>query len=129
MTARKRRGRHTFCGELYHGSYVIVFVSSIAMAVLHWEESAYLFYIALFSYGLAFIGYLAAKKRWINWLSFHLSGMAGSYIGIITAVLVVNVSKIPVLNALPELWYWFLPTIIGTPLIMMSGRRYTAKVR
>src|SRR5699024_3095595 len=126
MTARKKRGRHTISGDIYHGSYVVVLVTSIAMAVLHWEKSAYLSYIARFSYGLAFTGYLAVKMRWSNWLSFHLSGMAGSYIGIVTAVIITNISGIPVLNALPELWYWFLPTIIGTPLIIMTSRKYTS---
>lgn len=87
------------------------------MAIWNWNESAYLFYIALFSYGLALYGYLARKKRWKNWISSHISGMLGSYIGVITAVLVVNQSKILLLKDLPSLLIWFLPTIIGTPII------------
>ncbi|MBY0597129.1 DUF2306 domain-containing protein [Bacillus bingmayongensis] len=115
--ALKQRGIHTIFGELYHGFYVIVFVTAIILAILHWEQSAYLFYIALFSYGLALLGYTAVKIKWNNWIITHISGMLGSYIGIITATLITNAAKIPLLKEFPTLLIWFLPTIIGTPLI------------
>lgn len=53
---RKRKGWHTLAGEMYHGGYAAIFVTSVWMAILHWEQSAYLFYIAIFSYGLALFG-------------------------------------------------------------------------
>ncbi|MGP4062416.1 DUF2306 domain-containing protein [Halobacillus sp. H74] len=126
MTAKKRKGRHTSFGQLYHWSYVGVFLTAVAMAIIHWQESQYLFYIALFSYGLALSGYIAVKnkKKTKKWLTMHIGGMLGSYIGIVTATLVVNVAKIPVLNELPTIYYWFLPTIIGTPIVYMVGRKY-----
>ena len=120
----KRRGKHSFYGEIYHGSYVLVFITAVVMSILHWNESAYLFFIAIFSYSLAFLGYIAAKKRWKNWLGSHIGGMLGSYIGIVTATLVVNAKSIPIINNLPILLLWFLPTIIGTPIIIMVGRKY-----
>lgn len=124
LIVRKQRGKHTVIGEWYHGAYIIVFLTSVFMAVLHWSESAYLFYIALFSYGLALLGYVAGKIRWKGWIQSHIGGMAGSFIGIITAVLVVNGADIPVINDIPILLIWFLPTIIGTPIITIVGRRY-----
>ncbi|MED1787183.1 DUF2306 domain-containing protein [Brevibacillus laterosporus] len=130
---RKKRGFHTIYGEIYHGSYVVIFLTSIITAIWHWEESAYLFFIALFSYGLALYGYLARKRRWTEWVGKHIYGMLGSYIGVITAVLVVNQAKIPVLNQWPSLLLWLLPTIIGSPLIAMvqrqSGKRKMATKR
>ena len=125
--SKKQRGRHTLFGELYHGSYVIVFISAIVTSIIHWHESAYLFYIALFSYGLALFGYVARKKRVHNWLPKHIAGMVGSYIGIVTAVLVVNISSIPVVNELPALIFWFLPTVIGTPIIIFISNRVKNK--
>ncbi len=122
--ARKSKGAHTLAGEIYHGAYAAIFVTSVWMAILHWEQSAYLFYIAIFSYGLALFGYLARKRRWPNWIGKHIGGMLGSYIGVITAVLVVNGPKIPLLDEVPVLLLWFLPTIIGTPLIFMTGAKY-----
>ncbi|WP_349409310.1 DUF2306 domain-containing protein [Pseudalkalibacillus sp. SCS-8] len=124
---RKRKGKHTLYGEIYHGSYVLVFITAVVMSIWNWNESAYLFYIALFSYGLALMGYLARKRMWKNWMRMHIGGMLGSYIGIITATIVVNISKVPVLNELPVLIFWFLPTIIGTPIIAAVSRKYIPK--
>ncbi|WP_240374706.1 DUF2306 domain-containing protein [Bacillus piscicola] len=125
--ASKRRGIHTIAGEVYHGGYVVVCITSVAMAFLNWSESAYLFYIALFSYGLALLGNVAQKKKWRNHVKLHIGGMLGSYIGIITAVLVVNAAKLPILADLPVLLLWFLPTIIGTPFIVITGNRYVSR--
>jgi len=127
MFAKKKKGKHTLAGELYHWVYVIVFLTALVMSILHWEESQYLFYIALFSYGLALLGYMAVKKKWTNWMGAHIGGMLGSYIGIATATLVVNIHKVPVLNEFPTLFFWFLPTIIGTPLIFRVGQKYKPK--
>ncbi|MGM8365519.1 DUF2306 domain-containing protein [Virgibacillus sp. W0181] len=125
-TVKKKKGYHTLNGEIYHAGYVVIFITSILMAILNWSESAYLFYIAIFSYSLALFGYLARKLLWQNWLAMHIGGMLGSYIGIITAVLVVNGSQIPLVNEIPVLWLWFIPTIIGTPIIFIVGRRYSS---
>jgi hypothetical protein len=122
---KKKKGVHTFLGEVYHFSYMIVFISAITLALMNWSESAYLFFIGLFSYALAFSGYIASKRRKKNWLAVHIGGILGSYIAIITATLVVNASKIPLLNEMPILLVWFLPTIIGTPFIVAIGRMYS----
>jgi CHASE2 domain-containing sensor protein len=127
MLSKKRKGKHTGSGEIYHWSYVVVFFTSVIMSVIHWEESAYLFYIGLFSYSLALLGYLSAKIRWKNWVGAHIGGMLGSYIGIVTATIVVNIHKIPILNELPILLFWFFPTIIGTPIIFITGKKYSTK--
>ncbi|WP_078544443.1 DUF2306 domain-containing protein [Litchfieldia alkalitelluris] len=124
---KKRKGVHTFTGEIYHWSYLIVFSTAVAMSIIKWDESAYLFYIAIFSYGLALTGYLAKKMRKRNWLGLHIGGMLGSYIGIVTATLVVNANNIPFISELPTLLIWVLPTIIGIPLIFRIGKRYSPR--
>ena len=127
INSEKKKGKHTLLGETYHISYVVIFITSIVMAITNWNESAYLFYIAIFSYGLALYGYLASKIKWKRWLSSHITGMLGSYIGVITAALVVNQSKIPFIQDFPSLFIWFLPTVIGTPLIKKVQDRYKPK--
>lgn len=121
--SKKQRGKHTLFGELYHGFYVVVFLTAIVTSLMHWPEDAALFFIALFSYGLALSGYLARKRRPPNWLAKHIGGMLGSYIGIITAVLVTNTPNIPVISSWPPVIFWFLPTVIGTPIIIAVGNR------
>lgn len=129
LSIKKEQGYHTRVGEWYHGFYVVVFITAVGTAIINWSESAYLFYIALFSYGLALSGYLAGKLRWRNWLTMHIGGMAGSYIGIITAVLVVNGMDIPFINQIPLFLLWFVPTIIGTPVIFIVNARFSSSAR
>ena len=61
-------------------------------------------------------------------LRLHIGGMGGSYIALITALLVVNVGE-----ALPIVW--FVPTIVGSPIIAWvinevdTGRRPRVPLR
>lgn len=113
MRAVKRRGAHTNLGEAYHWVMFTVCLSATALAVLAWERSGEFVAIAGFSYANAFVGYMAAKRRGRGrrWLRAHIGGMCGSYIALTTALLVVNLGdRLPVV--------WFLPTIVGTPLIL-----------
>ncbi|MGG0568437.1 hypothetical protein ABE033_07050 [Priestia megaterium] len=49
----------------------------------------------------------------------------GAYAALAATALLVNIGdSIPLLNKLPDLSYWFLPTIIGSPLIYIVARRY-----
>ena len=89
----------------------------MALAVMNWERSSYLFYVALFSYSFLIRGFLAVKKREENWLPNHIGGMLGSYVAMTTAFLVVSGPKIPMVSMLPPITLWLLPTAIGYPII------------
>jgi uncharacterized membrane protein len=110
MRAVKRRGPHTKLGEAYHWVMLTVCLSAAALAILAWHRIWWFLPIAGFSYANAFIGYVAVKRRRRGWLRAHIGGMGGSYIALITALLVVNVG-----DELPLVW--FLPTIVGSPII------------
>ena len=110
MRAIKRRGPHTQLGEAYHWVMLTVCLSAAALAILAWHRIWWFLPIAAFSYANAFVGYVAVKRRRRGWLRAHIGGMSGSYIALITALLVVNVG-----DALPLVW--FLPTIVGSPII------------
>jgi hypothetical protein len=110
FAARKRRGMHTIGGEIYHWSYVVLFVTAAVLAAMNWDEVWWLAPIGAFSYSFALRGYLAAKRRRPGWLPRHVAGQGGSYIAMTTALLVVNFGATnPVV--------WVLPTLVGTPLI------------
>jgi uncharacterized membrane protein len=110
MRATKRRGAHTNLGETYHWVMLTVSLSAAVLAIIAWHRLWWFLPIAAFSYGNAFVGYVAAKRRRRRWLQVHIGGMSGSYIALITALLVVNVG-----DALPAVW--FIPTIVGSPII------------
>jgi uncharacterized membrane protein len=110
MWASKYRGPHTRLGDTYHWVMLAVSVSAAALAILAWHRLWWFLPIAAFSYANALLGYVAAKRRRPGWLRRHVRGMGGSYIALVTALLVVNVGQqLPIV--------WFLPTIIGSPII------------
>ena len=128
MRATKRRGPHTRLGEAYHWIMLATCASATALAVLAWPRIWWFLPIALFSYANAFVGYAAAKWRRPGWIRFHIGGMGGSYIALVTALLVVNLG-----HALPVVW--FVPTIVGSPILAWvinevdAGRRPRRPVR
>lgn len=72
---------------------------------------------------------LHEKKRWKNWLHHHIRGMLGSYIGAVTALLVNIGIHIPIINLLPPIWFWFLPTLIGIPLVASVSKNIKSVVK
>jgi uncharacterized membrane protein YeaQ/YmgE (transglycosylase-associated protein family) len=110
MRAPKRRGPHTRLGEAYHWVMLGVCLTAAGMALLAWHRLWWFLPIAAFSYANAVVGFLAAKRRRRGWLRAHIGGMGGSYIALVTALLVVNIGQqLPIV--------WFLPTVIGSPII------------
>lgn len=124
MASRKQKGLHTKSGKIYHWLVFAVCASAIPLAIMKWDRNAYLFFVAIFSYGFAFRGYRASIKRGEGWLKKHISGMLGSYIAMVTALIVVNYQNLPLLNTMPSWVTWILPTLIGIPLVAMVQQKY-----
>lgn len=116
MLAPKRRGRHTQLGGPYHWATFAVFVTAIALVVSELDRLWWFIPLAGFSYGQALVGYLAVRRRRPGWLPRHVRGMGGSYIALVTALLVVNLGD-------QTFVVWLLPTVIGTPLIARAVAR------
>jgi uncharacterized membrane protein len=116
MLSPKRRGRHTQLGTVYHWNMLAVCVSAAGLAFLKFSELWWFLAVATFSYANAFVGWRAARKRNPGWLPVHIGGMGGSYIALVTALLVVNLGDVtPIV--------WFVPTVIGSPLIALAINR------
>jgi hypothetical protein len=132
----KRRGRHPRWGERYLWAYTLVFLTATILSVQRWSVDAYLFFIALVGYGFALGGYAARRFRrerlmlrllGKNWVIAHIVGTIGSYIVLLTGFYVDNAHLIPLLNQLPQLTFWVLPTVIGVPFIIRSISRFAPK--
>jgi uncharacterized membrane protein len=116
MLSPKRRGRHTDLGTIYHWNMLGVCVSAAGLAFLKFSELWWFLVIATFSYANAFVGWRAARRRSAGWLARHIGGMGGSYIALVTALMVVNLRGVTTL-------VWFIPTVIGSPLIALAITR------
>jgi H+/Cl- antiporter ClcA len=131
--APKRRERHPRWGVRYLWAYTVVFLTATILSAMHPEVDPYLFFLGLIGYGFALIGYGARRFRrepWLmrmlgkQWVVVHIVGMIGSYVVLWTAFYVDNAHLIPLLNQLPLLTFWVLPTVIGLPFIVLSIARF-----
>lgn len=121
MRAAKRRGLHTTVGSAYHWWVLTVGVSAVALAAFDPAGLWWFVPIALGSYVSAAAGRWAARARPAGWLEWHIRGMGGSYIALVTALAVVNAGGA---------WIaWALPTLVGSPLIELAIGRVRRRTR
>ena len=123
LLARKHRGLHTRVGEAYHWIMLSVCVTATIIAVLDWQRLWWFVFIATGSYAFALLGYVAAKRRWPGWLRAHITGQGGSYIAMVTALLVVNWQRLTGEPGVNSPWAWMLPTVVGSPIIAWVQRQ------
>lgn len=129
MLSAKRPGTHIRSGTAYYYVFVVLFASALALAALHPRQDWGLALVGAGSYGLARLGYGAGRRRRPGWLVRHVSGMGGSYISMVTALMVVNVNSIAGASGAAAVLAWLAPTVIGAPVItwvnfqVAAGRR------
>ncbi len=69
--------------------------------------------------------FAARKVRWNGWRSFHILGMSLSYVVLFTAFYVDNGPHLPLVNRLPTIVFWIMPSLIGLPLVTRAVRKHT----
>jgi hypothetical protein len=117
LAARRRRGAAQL-RDAYHWTVLVVCATATVVSVLAWARLWWLVPIAVLSYGLALAGHLGNRRHWPLWMRAHAWG--GSYIALVTALLVVSVPDgSPVLETVA----WILPAAVGVPLIVRVHTR------
>jgi hypothetical protein len=116
MLAPKRRGRHPTAGTIYYWSLVVVFLSMAALSVLRWPLNNHLFVLGILAFGAAVVGRMAKRRVWP--LQVHVTGMAVSYILLLTAFYVDNGPHLPLWRSLPSLAHWLIPSLVGLPILI-----------
>lgn len=111
-TAGHRRSR---AEGAYHWTMLVVCVSAAGLAVLRWDELWWFVPLAAFSYALALHGHRAARRRPPGWRRARIAGVGGSYIALVTALLVVSADG--------GIVTWVLPSLIGVPIIHVARAR------
>jgi hypothetical protein len=115
MVAPARRRGHTRAGSAYHWAVLVVCLSAAGLALMRWDELWWFVLLAAFSYALALRGDVAARRRRPGWRRDHITGVGGSYIALVTALLVVSSDGAIVT--------WLLPSLIGAPVIHLVRAR------
>jgi len=94
-------------------------VASVTGAVLAIREPGliWLLPVAALTQALAVTGALARRRRWRNWETVQPHLLGGSYIALVTALLVAETGN-PV--------FWLLPAIVGQVPIAVAKRRLHA---
>jgi len=105
-----------------------VSVSAIVLVAGYRGDLWWLVPVAMFSYALAVLGRYAATRRFPRWSHAYVHGQGGSYIALVTALVVVALTVDGPLHGPAALIPWVLPTITGTLLIEWWRRRIVGKL-
>ena len=114
MFSPKGRGRHANFGTIYFWALAGVFATMSLLSVARWAADYPLFVLGALSFGAALFGRRSIRRARPRW---HLAGMGASYILMLTAFYVDNGSSLPVWNRLPHIAFWFVPAVVGPPLL------------
>jgi hypothetical protein len=73
----------------YHWIVLAVSLTAIGLVALDWPDLWWIAILAALAYGLALLGYLAPRQRFRAWQAAFAHGQGGSYIALVTALMVV----------------------------------------
>ncbi len=121
MAARKHPRRagvhwHRRLGLAYQATVAGLCISALWLVALR-PSLWWLGLIAVATQVAALVGWHTRPSAPPSMVTVHVGAMCGSYISFLTAFLVTNVDG--------PAW-WFLPTVVGSPLIAWTARRATS---
>jgi hypothetical protein len=116
--------RSTSDGAAYYWLLLVVFISATIVSILRWDENYHLFILGLLAFAAASLGRTARRQRWSAWVKLHISGMAASYVLLLTGFYVDNGRILPLWREFPQWAFWVLPGAIGAPLIFNALLRH-----
>jgi hypothetical protein len=120
MLATKRPGRHPSAGTIYFWSLLVVFVTMSILSIIRWPANNHLLVLGILSFAAGVIGRSARRRLWLGWPRVHMTGMALSYILLLTAFYVDNGPHLPLWRHLPPLAYWTVPGLVGAPILIRA---------
>ena len=117
---RRGTGR---ASSVYRGLVLLVCASAIGLVAENRPELWWLVPVSALTYGLAMLARESAKRRFRGWIHGYVHGQGGSYIALVTALIVVALTVDEPVTGAAQLVPWFAPTVIGTVLIARWRRR------
>jgi len=123
---RTGRPAHSRAGGIYQATVALICVSAIALVITSRPDLWWLIPVAAASYALVLLGRVAGARRFRGWTHAYAHGVGGSYIALMTALVVVALTADgPVKGGPFEVIPWVAPAAIGTVLIEQWRHRLT----
>jgi hypothetical protein len=113
----------------YHWTVLAVSLTAVGLVAFDPSGLWWIAILAVLAYGLAVLGYLAPRSRFRGWEPAYAHGQGGSYIALVTALLVVALTVDGPIHGVAEVVVWLLPVVIGTHLILRWDGRLRRAAR
>lgn len=120
--------RHVRAGRWFYRTITVVFLTATALSIMRWRQDYHLLIIGAVAFTAATIGYLHRRRRRPGDTT-HILGMGVGYVAMLTAFYVDNGPHLPGWDRLPPLTFWFLPAVIGAPIIARAVLVARARAR
>lgn len=123
-TCRFRAGRGVTdpASGLYRGAVLLVCLSAVGLVLENRPELWWLIAVSMLTYALAVLARESAKRRFRGWSHAYAHGQGGSYIALVTALIVVALTVDGPVSGTAQLLPWLAPTALGTVLIEIWRR-------
>lgn len=128
MLSPKRQGRHPNFGTFYFWCLSGAVALAAGLSAVRWSRDYPLLILGVLSFATALTGRTAKRRRWFGWVRWHITGMGGSYVLLLTAFYVDNGKSLPLWRDLPTITYWLLPAAIGSPIIGRALQHHRSPV-
>ena len=112
-------GYSSRAGSAYPWAVLAVALTALGLVAFDVDALWWLAPLAVLAYALALVGSLAPRRRGRRWVRAYAHGQGGSYIALVTALLVVSLEP-PASTAA-----WVVPTLAGLILIERRAAKIT----
>ncbi len=115
MLSRKGGRVHVVAGRVYVGGIAGLFATMVVLAATRWPHDNHLAVLGLIALGTTLLGLLNRRRHGAD--RWHIIAMGISYVAMLTAFYVDNGPTLPLWSLLPPWSFWFIPSLVGAPLI------------
>jgi cobalamin synthase len=119
---RKGSPRHIRAGRTFYRAITVLFVTAVALTAMRPRQDYHLLIIGVVAFVAAVAG-VQHRRRHRPGDTGHIAGMGIAYIAMLTAFYVDNGPHLPLWDRLPPLAFWFLPSLVGAPIVIRAIAR------
>jgi NAD/NADP transhydrogenase beta subunit len=119
---RKGSQRHIRSGRRFYRAITVVFATAAVLTTMRWRQDYHLLIIGAVAFAATVTG-VQHRRRHRAGDTGHIVGMGVAYVAMLTAFYVDNGPHLHLWDRLPPLAFWFMPAVVGIPVIIRAVRR------